>query len=284
MRRYFFIIAVLALLTYTVLWYAFQSGTLSNELKVYLLDIGQGDAMYIRAGDGSDMLIDGGPKGSLVQPLEAVLPFGDKEINVLVVTNPDADHYAGFIDLLKEYTVDLVIEPGTQSKTKTYAEFESLVAEKKIPKLIARKGMRILLDQTNGVEYDVLFPDRDVSSFTTNDGSIIAKLLYGTRSFIFTGDATAYTESLVLANSQSELLKSDVLKIGHHGSRTSTTNNFLEAVAPTYALISAGVHNKYGHPHPEVISRLKKFGVQILGTYESGTILCTTDGTALSCN
>ncbi len=284
MRRYLFIVLLIGFCVFGVLWYAFPKHTVGNDLKVYLLDIGQGDAMYVLAPDGSDMIVDGGPKGSLLTPLQKVLPFGDREINVIVVTNPDTDHYAGFLELLKEYQVDTVILPATHSKTKTWADFESLVAEKKIPTVIASRGMRVLLDRDHGVEYDVLFPDRDVSSWTSNDGSTVGKLVYGARSFMLTGDATAYTESLLLSGKDTAILKSDVLKVGHHGSRTSTSEAFLKAVLPTYAIISAGVHNKYGHPHQEVISRLQAFGAQILGTYERGSILCTTNGASLNCH
>lgn len=289
MNKTFIILAVLATFTYCIFWYAFPKNIYSNELSVYLLDIGQGDAMYVRAPDGSDMLIDGGPAGyrsetPLLRELKTVMPFDDKHIDVLVVTNPDADHFAGFNDLLKSYTVGAVIEPGTHSDTKTYKIFESLVAEKKIPKVIARKGMRVVLDKNKGIEYDVLFPDRNVSVFSRNDGSIVGKLVYNKKSFILTGDATSYTESLVLASNSKETLKSDVLKIGHHGSRTSTSQKFLQTVAPVYAIISAGRNNRYGHPHLEIINRLKNFGAQILGTYQNGTITCMTDGVILTCN
>jgi beta-lactamase superfamily II metal-dependent hydrolase len=280
MRRYLSIVAVLSFVAYTILWYAFPKQVSSDELFVYVLDVGQGDAIYVRAPDGSDMLIDGGPRGALLLPLQKVMPFDDKKVDVIVVTNPDTDHYAGFLDILKEYEVGAIIEAGTTSNTKTYQEFETLISEKEIPRLIAKKGMQIVLDRGKNVSYEVLFPDRDVSNFTTNDGSIIAKLSYGAKSFLLTGDATAYTESLV----SNETIDSDVLKVGHHGSRTSTSTSFLEATTPEYAIISASKNNRYGHPHPEVISRLKKIGVPVLGTYDTGTVVCITNGVTLSCN
>jgi beta-lactamase superfamily II metal-dependent hydrolase len=280
MRRYLSIVAVLSFVAYTILWYAFPKQVSSDELFVYVLDVGQGDAIYVRAPDGSDMLIDGGPRGALLLPLQKVMPFDDKKVDVIVVTNPDTDHYAGFLDILKEYEVGAIIEAGTTSNTKTYQEFETLISEKEIPRLIAKKGMQIVLDREKNVSYEVLFPDRDVSNFTTNDGSIIARLSYGAKSFLLTGDATAYTESLV----SNETIDSDVLKVGHHGSRTSTSTSFLEATTPEYAIISASKNNRYGHPHPEVISRLKKIGVPVLGTYDTGTVVCITNGVTLSCN
>jgi beta-lactamase superfamily II metal-dependent hydrolase len=281
MRRYLFIVAVLSVIAYTILWYAFPRSVSTSELSVYVLDVGQGDAIYVRAPDGSDVLIDGGPRGSLLSPLQQVMPFDDRKIDVLIVTNPDTDHYAGFLDLLKEYEIGIVVEAGTRSGTKTYQEFESRIAEKQIPKLIAQKGMRIILDQDSMVVFEVLFPDRDVSVFSTNDGSMVGTLSYGSRHFLFTGDATSYTESLLLTHP--EKLDADVLKVGHHGSRTSTSSAFLRAVTPAYSLVSTGKNNRYGHPHPEVTSRLKKLGTTMLGTYENGTILCTTDGSALVC-
>ncbi len=284
-----FLIGVLVFTTYVISWYAFPKNTSSNELSVYLLDVGQGDAMYVRAPDGSDMLIDGGPAGyksetPLIRELKNVMPFDDKHIDVLVVTNPDADHFAGFNDLLKSFSVGAVIESGTHSDTKTYKTFQSIVSEKKIPRVLAKNGMRVVLDKNYGVEYDVLFPDRNVSEFSRNDGSIIGKLVYGTKSFMLTGDATSYTEGLVLAANKQEGLKSDVLKVGHHGSRTSTSQKFLQTVYPEYAIISASRTNRYGHPHPEIVNRLKDFSVQILGTYQNGTIKCITDGVVLTCS
>lgn len=250
----------------------------SDYLKFALLDVGQGDALYIEAPNGNKVLVDGGPPHSLLAPLSKMMNFGEKNINAIVVTNPDADHYAGFIDLLKNYNVGAVIEPGTISKTKTYALFENIVLGKKIPDVWARKGMRIILDKDSGVELDVLFPDRDVSNWKTNDGSIVMKLTYKNTSAMLTGDATKFTESLILENNPSRDLKSDILKVGHHGSHTSTGEDFVKEVDPSFAGISDGKGNTYGHPHQETLDTLNKYGVKIYRTDLVGTVTFESDG------
>lgn len=159
-------------------------------LTVSFFDVGQGDSIYIEAPNGTQMIIDGGSSGSLLAPLERVMPFGDRTVNVIMTTNPDSDHYAGFLDLLKTYSVGAVIEPGTVTKTSTHADFQAEIAHKKIPELLARRGMIITLDKESGVTFTVLFPDRDVSALPTNDGSIVGVLQYGSTRIMFTGDAT----------------------------------------------------------------------------------------------
>ncbi len=281
LKRIWYVVVILAVIFFFLAYFSFSSN--SNKLIVSFLDVGQGDAIYIHAPNGRQMIIDGGPRGSLKHELLSQLPYGDHSIDILVVTNPDTDHFAGFIEILNEYDIGLVIEPGTSSKTKTYQEFENLIKEKRIPKLIARTGIKIILDEKEHIAYDVLFPDRNVLGWKPNDGSLVGRLNYGPHSFMFTGDATAYTESLVLAHNSKTIITSDVLKVGHHGSRTSTSRLFLDSVHPQYAIISAGKNNRYGHPHSEVINRLENIAQIIMGTYNEGTIVCTTDSRVLEC-
>lgn len=247
-------------------------------LQVAFLSIGQGDATYIQAPNGRQMIIDGGPRGALMKPLREQMPPGDTSIDVIVMTNPDTDHYAGFIELLEQYSIGVVIEPGVVSKTKTYQEFEKLVEEKKIRKVIARKGVVVTLDQAGGVTYRVIFPDRNPAGLSNNDASVVGRLSYGATSIMLTGDATTKTESFIIAANPVDDLKSDILKVGHHGSRTSTSEAFLKKVAPTIAIISAGKNNRYGHPHKEIIERLARFDIETLVTKDKGTLLFTSDG------
>lgn len=241
-----------------------------------MLDIGQGDALFVESPSGIQMLVDGGPIHSILAPLSKVMPLYDKKIDVLMITNPDADHIGGFIDILKNYEVSYIIEPGTFNKSKTYATIEQLVKEKNVKKIIATKGM--VLDLGSGVKDTILFPDRDVSMWSTNDGSIISKLTYGNNSIMLTGDATKMTEAIVLSENSTQFLKSDILKIGHHGSHTSSSQAFIQAVAPKYALISDAKGNNYGHPHQETLDTLNSFGTKILRTDLLGTILFKSDG------
>jgi competence protein ComEC len=278
-KRIWYLVGFLAIVT-CVLWLYIgtQAPGTSNILTVAMLDIGQGDSIYVRAPDGHQMLIDGGPRGSLMKPLSDVVPYGTTSIDVLMITNADADHYAGYLDFLKTYEIGAVVEAGVPSKTKTYAEFEALIKEKHIQEVNAKKGMQIVLDEKDGVVFNVLYPDRDVAGWKTNDASIMGRLVYGSRSVMFTGDAPSTTESLVIAGNPPGSLKSDILKVGHHGSRTSTSNAFIEAVSPIQAIISAGNNNRYGHPTPETLARLKAHNIPIFVTKDVGTITCTTDG------
>lgn len=248
-------------------------------LRVAFLDVGQGDSIYIEAPNGNQMIIDGGPGDALSSALSEVLPFGDHVINTIMVTNPDADHYSGFLGLLRNFDVGAVIEPGTATHTPTHATFQKEITDKKIPELFARKGMTIDIDKENGVVFTVLFPDRDVSEWTTNDGSIEGILSYGTTKIFFTGDGSKKTESIVVSENSQTFLKSDILKVGHHGSRSSTSGELVGAVAPAYAVISDGKENKYGHPHKETLDTLTRARVKILRTDQLGTIVFTSDGT-----
>ena len=145
-----------------------------------------------------------------------------------------------------------------------------------IPDILVKRGMR--LDIGGGVVIDILFPDRDVSAWATNDGSVVARLSYGNISIMLTGDSTIKTEKIILSENREAQLKSDILKVGHHGSRTSTSASFAQAVAPTYALISDGKNNKYGHPHKETLDTLTQFGARIFRTDLLGTVIMKSDG------
>ena len=241
-----------------------------------VLDIGQGDGLFIESPSGVQMLVDGGPIHKIMAPLSKVMPLYDKHIDAIMITNPDADHIGGFIDILKNYDVDYIIEPGTFNPSKTYATVEQLVTEKHVKKIIARRGMKLNLG--SGAYVNILFHDRDVSTWTSNDGSIVARLSYGNNSVMLTGDATQSTEGIVLSENPARLLKSDILKVGHHGSRTSTSSAFVKAVDPTYTVISVGKDNKYGHPHKETLDTLNSFNIKTLRTDLLGTIVFKGDG------
>jgi len=259
------------------IWYAVIREDRGGILTVAFLDIGQGDAIYIEAPNGNQMLIDGGPPKTILSALRSVMPFYDRSIDMLLVTNPDKDHMGGFIDVLNSYRVGKVVEPGTESPTATYAELEKTMAARGVSKLLARRGETIWLDKKHGVGFHVLFPDRDVSGLARNDGSIVGKLIYGNTSVMFTGDAPQAIEHY-LVSLDGKKLKSDVLKVGHHGSRTSTSEEFVGFISPTYAAISDGLGNKYGHPHKETLDTLAKFNVKIFRTDQLGTIVMKMDG------
>lgn len=264
-------------------WNVVVSERRGDELTVAFLNVGQGDAIFIEAPNGNQIIFDGGPNGKILTELSEMIPFYDRTIDMIVVTNPDKDHYAGFLDLLARYEVEKFMEAGTKTSTILYGELKKSVDREGSEKLIAQRGMKIELDQERGIYIEVLFPDGDVSKLKTNDGSIIAKLVYGDTSVMLTGDAPDTTENKVVQlDGEKDALRSNVLKVGHHGSKTSTSEEFLKEVLPKYAVISSGKGNRYGHPTDEVIDILKKYNVEILRTDELGTIIMKSDGRKIS--
>ncbi|MFA5095590.1 MAG: ComEC/Rec2 family competence protein [Candidatus Paceibacterota bacterium] len=245
-------------------------------LTFAMLDVGQGDALFIESPTGTQILIDGGPPKKILSQLSRIMSPFDRNIDAFVITNPDADHIAGFLDVLKIYKVDKIFESGTLTDSKTYQNLKDKIKEDNIPNILAKRGMR--LDIGGGAVIDILFPDRDVSSWATNDGSVVAKLTYGDISIMLTGDATSKTEQIILKGNSITQLNSDILKVGHHGSRTSSSLEFVKAVSPAYALISDGKDNKYGHPHQDTLNTLASFGAKIFRTDLSGTIVMKSDG------
>lgn len=258
-----------------LIWYAIAASDRGGVLTFAMLDIGQGDAIFIESPSGNQILFDGGPNRSVLRELGKVMPFFDRSIDMLVVTNPDKDHFSGFIDVLSSYKVSIIVEPGTVGASGEYSLLEQRVKQEGAKHVLARRGQTI--DIGGGAFIEILFPDRDASGMGTNDGSIIAKLIYGRTSFLLTGDTTEAVEEY-LSKLDGKRLDVDVLKIGHHGSRTSTSAAILGFASPAYALISAGKDNSYGHPHKEVLDRLNEFEVETLGTYEQGTIILESDG------
>jgi competence protein ComEC len=249
-------------------------------LTFVMLDVGQGDALFIESPTGTQILIDAGPARKVLGPLSRVMSPFDRHIDAIVITNPDADHIGGFLDILKRYNVDQVFEPGTLNDSRIYQNLETQIENKKIEKILARKGMR--LDLGGGVIIDILFPDHDVSSWTANDGSVVAKLQYGETSIMLTGDSTAKTEKIILDQFTEQSLDSTILKVGHHGSRTSSSIPFVKEVSPEYALISDGKDNKYGHPHQDTLGTLLSVSAKILRTDLLGTIIMQSDGKNVS--
>lgn len=275
-KKYGLLILTSALLVAVIFIFHLDWQNTHRKLTFAMLNIGQGDALFIESPTGAQMLIDGGPAGKIISKLSQVMPFYDRSIDAIIITNPDADHIAGFLSVLKNYKVGRVFEPGTFNDSKTYKNLKKEIENKKIPDILAKRGMRINLG--GGAVLDILFPDRDVSNWTTNDGSIMARLSYGKTSVMLTGDATSETERIILSENPQSNLHSTILKVGHHGSHTSSSPEFVQAVSPEYALISDGKGNSYGHPHEETLGTLAKFGAKIFRTDELGTIIMKSDG------
>lgn len=242
-----------------------------QELTVNFLDVGQGDAILIQEGS-KQILIDGGPNGQvLLEKLGKYVPFWDRNIEVIIATHPDQDHIDGLIDAMNAYGVSEVIDNSAESDSQVYKKYLETIGEKNIPRIKGQAGMNIKINDTANLE--ILYPGEILENNPkdTNADSIVAKLTYGENSFLFTGDLSDKKEKELAGKNVD--LKSDVLKVSHHGSKYATTLEFLEKVAPRDAVISVGKNNRYGHPAKEVLDRILTRGINIIRTDEAGDII-----------
>lgn len=249
----------------------------TQTLSVAFLDVGQGDSILITGPTGIEMLIDGGRDRSVLRQLPQVMGPLDRSIDIAVATHPDADHIGGLPDVLEHYSISYFLSPGRIGDTDIYQHLkEDVLVEPGVHEILARHGMRIHL---GGTAYaDVLYPEDNVAQLReTNDASIVMRVVYGESEFMLTGDAPSWVEDRLVA-SYGDALRSDVLKAGHHGSRTATDALWLKMVAPDTVVISAGKDNSYGHPHPEVLERIRVSGAAILSTIDEGSVVFVSDG------
>ncbi len=275
-RKYGLLIFAFLLLLAVIFIFYLDWRSSERKLTFAMMNVGQGDALFIESPTGAQILIDSGPPKKVFGELGRLMPPFDRTLDAIIITNPDTDHIGGFSDVLDTYKVSVVFEPGTLNDSKTYQTLEEKIKDKNIPNVLARRGMRI--DIGGGAVIDILFPERDVADWTTNDGSLVAKLSYGNTSIMLTGDSTAVTEKIILEENSTAYLDSDILKVGHHGSRTSSSLEFVKAVSPEYAVISDGKDNNYGHPHPDTLNTLISLGAKVLRTDMLGTIIMKSDG------
>ena len=251
-----------------------------NLLRVSFLDVGQGDAVFVQAPNGNQLLYDAGPPtGTAIRALSHVMPFWARSIDVAVFSHPDMDHIGGFPEIFKRYEIGVALEPGVGSNNGVYTTAEQAIVTEKAGHILARGGMSIELG--GGVFADILYPDRDTTGMETNSASIVMRIRYGKTAFLVSGDLPQAQEDL-LTGVYGEQLHADVLKLGHHGSRTSSSQYWLSAIHPATAVISSGKHNRYGHPHKEVLELLQKMNIPYLNTADVGTISFESDGDTVS--
>ena len=263
-----------------------------RNLKVDFFDVGQGDSAFIQTPEGHKILIDGGPSSAVLQKLSERMPFWDKSIDLIILTQPEKEHMTGLLDVLQKYRVNYflwtgVVKSGAENKkladileklqgTRQNFMLASLFSENtKVITTIARQEIK-----AGDVLIETLYPFENLEGKelknTSNDTCIVSKLIFGKSSFLFTCDISSVAEKKII-NSKEDVL-SDVLKVAHHGSKYSTSDIFLEAAEPKIAVISAGAKNTYGHPTPEVLQRLEKFGIKILRTDKDGDVKMESDG------
>lgn len=265
------------------IWYAVLHEERGDVLTVAFLDVGQGDAIFIESPTGVQVLIDGGSGNAVLRELGKVMPFYDRSIDVVIATHPDADHIGGLIPVLKRYEVEYILRPGVKNDTPATESLLALIAIERhgvsfYKEVLARREH--VLELGSGAYLRILFPDRDASAMEPNTASIVAQLVYGEHEFLLTGDSPEQVEKY-LVSLDGKNLRSDVLKLGHHGSKTSTGDSLLGFAAPEYAIISAGKDNSYGHPHKIVLEKLERFKIPALSTAKSGTIIFKSNGVTL---
>lgn len=242
-----------------------------GELKVHFLDVGQGDSALIMAGSNA-MLIDAGDRGYGPGIVSYLKNQGVKKLDYLILTHPHADHIGGAADVVKAFEIGKIIMPKVAHTTNTYVNLLETIDNKGMKITTARAGDEYDL---GSAKFKILAPNSS-SYKSLNDYSVVTRIVFGNTAFLFTGDAESTSESQIL--SKVFEIKSDVLKVGHHGSDTSTSDSFLKSVSPKYAVISVGRGNKYGHPTQLVLGRLQNQGVEVYRTDEAGTIVATSDG------
>lgn len=247
----------------------------SEVLRVSFIDVGQGDAILIESPEGVQLLVDGGRDRSVVRELPKLIGPLDRSIDMVLATHPDADHIGGLPEVFSRYRIQYYLAPEIAHDTPQVERLEAALAAEGAASVVARRGMRIHLGEH--AYADVLYPDRLVSGGDTNAGSVVLRVVYGATSFVLSGDAPTSVEEYVVTL-EGKALDSDVLKAGHHGSRTATGAGWLTAITPDVVVISAGKDNSYGHPHEEVIERIQQSGAETLSTVTSGTITFESDG------
>ncbi|MBG9793352.1 competence protein [Paenibacillus dendritiformis] len=248
----------------------------AGTLQVYFLDVGQGDSTLIKTPTGQHILIDGGDNHKGQDVVDYLESLGITQLDVVIATHPDADHIGGLDTVIDAIPTKSVYAPKVSHTTNTYKDFLMSVKNRGLKIKSAKAGLEIPLE---GITARFVAPAAQYGK-DLNAWSAVLHLSYGKTSFLFTGDAETRSEKDMLEHPQK--LRADVLKVGHHGSDTSTSQEFLDAVHPTCAVISAGTDNKYGHPKKVIMNRLKKAGVEIFRTDRQGTITAISDGKTIT--
>lgn len=272
MKKILFSLLVIALLLAgcTVEFQQTEQPVSGKEMQVHFIDVGQGDSILIQSPSGKTMLIDGGVKGAGKTVVDYLREQGVNKLDYVVATHPDADHIGGLIAVLNSISIKHFIDSGKVHTSQTFEEMLTLVSDKNIAYSVPEKGD--IIDFDKELKTEVIYANENASD--NNDASIVLKITYGEVSFLLTGDAGVSIEKQLL----NENIQATVLKAGHHGSNTSSSLAFVQAVKPEAIVLSYGQDNKYGHPHAEVIENGLAVKSKIYGTAEAGTIVFTTDG------
>lgn len=253
--------------------YAVSKEALEAPLCVHYIDVGQADSIYIKLPNGKNMLIDAGENEDGQTVVDYIENLGVTKIDYLVGTHPHADHIGGLDDVINSFDIGTVYMPDAYSNTKTFESVLDAIENNNVKAIRAKSGVYICNEGDLSVK---IISPLNSRYDETNDYSAVIRIVYGKKSFLFTGDAEKGVERDLV--SSDEPITADVLKVGHHGSSTSSSSEFIRAVSPSLAVISVGADNSYGHPHDEVIKRFESSDIPILRTDISGTVVVGCDG------
>ncbi len=241
-----------------------------KSLQFYVFDVGQGDAIFIQTPGGYNILVDGGPDNSVIYKLGKYLPFYDRQIDLMILTHPHSDHIVGLNEVLNRYKVKRIYTTGVYYYSSDYLAWLKKIEEKDIPiEIIYHAGSLILNDK---VKLEILFPDinlQDKKLKNINNASIVARVVYNDKSILLTGD---YEDEEKLINKNYNIM-SNILKVGHHGSNTANSLEFLKALNPDSAIISCGKDNKFNHPHQQTLNIFDRLNVDLFRTDLNGDII-----------
>jgi len=243
----------------------------SPELRVIYFDVGQGDSIFIETPDKHQILIDGGPsKSSLLEKISSSIPFWDKSIDLIILTHVESDHVSGLFDVLDNYIVENILWSGVEKESKKNDTWKEMIKRENANIYLSEEVDQIILGETI---LDIINFDRSNFLEDINDTSVVCKLYYNNTSFLFTGDISSKAENKIIDDN----ISADILKIPHHGSKYSSSEEFIERVNPLVAVIQVG-KNSYGHPTSEVLTRLSNFGIKVLRNDINGDIEIVSNG------
>ena len=254
----------------------FVKSSLNSETTIVFCDVGQGDGTYIRIENKIDMLVDSGPDKKMLECLGKYMPFFDRTIEIAIASHPEKDHIGGFTEIVERYKIGSFLMPDIKNESKTFNKLENALREKQIPVIFPTSGQNIKIRTAN---LYFLWPEQSFldsspsSPEGSNDFSLVFRLAVGSKTILFTGDLSSNLLSTLANSTGKDFLKSDILKIPHHGSKNGLTATFLNLADPMYSVISVGKRNSYRHPAKEILDILKASKTNILRTDEKGDIV-----------
>ncbi|MDD2274871.1 MAG: MBL fold metallo-hydrolase [Candidatus Pacebacteria bacterium] len=263
-KKYLFIFSLILI---NILLYIFSFS--SPDLRVIFFDVGQGDSIFIETPNKHQILIDGGPSSSnIANKLSSFMPFWDKTIDLIILTHLESDHVSGLFEVLDNYIVENILWSGEYKESEKSKIWKEMIEKENANIYISNSLDQIIM---NDVHLKIIKTDGEITN--TNDSSVITKLLYRDNSFLFTGDISSKVEKEII----SQDIQSDIIKIPHHGSKYSSSEEFIKKVSPLLAVIQVG-KNSYGHPTDEVLTRLSNFGIKVLRNDLDGDIQIVSNG------